>query len=399
MKKSIIFPILLLPYLKPPGINYIAPWLENIFDVWKLLSIFAVIVIYLCKKQISPIILTISIYEFVRFFSTFVNSGDYLKILIECASVITFSMLIEVALKWDALYFLRTIVFLLTLICIINLITVLAFPDGLYSTTFERNWLLGYDNSHITFILPLAIFYMLYAYCKKYGLFRKFLYLAIIFSSIFITWSATSVVGISLFSLLCLLSEMNIRPRWINLKTCIIFAGVLFALLVILRAEDSLSYLIVDILGKNLTLTGRTFIWNKGFEAFLKNPILGCGVLDTSSIRLLLGGASHCHNMFLNILFESGLLGMFCFVVILFMIFKPLKQAHDNQYRFLIYIAFLCYFVIFQAEAYNLMFFFSICTISYNLPIVISQMENKRCVKKTVKFKFGNKISLRKEKA
>lgn len=399
MKKSIIFSILLLPYLQPAGLNYIAPWLENIFDVWKLLSIFVVVVIYLSKRQVSPIILTITIYEVIRFISTFINNGDYWKLLIECASVITLSMLIEIALKWDAFSFLQTTVFLLTIICVFNLITVLAFPNGIYSTNFERNWLLGYDNSHITFILPLAIFYMLYAYCKKYGLFRKFLYLAIIFSSIFITWSATSVVGISLFSLLCLLSEMNIRPRWINLKTCIIFAGVLFALLVILRAEDSLSYLIVDILGKNLTLTGRTFIWNKGFEAFLKKPILGCGVLDTSSIRLLLGGASHCHNMFLNILFESGLLGMFCFVGILFMMFKPLKQVHDSQYGYLIYIAFLCYFVIFQAEVYNLMFFFSVCTISYNLPMVISQLESKRYVKKRVRFKLSNKIPVRKEEA
>ena len=87
-------------------------------------------------------------------------------------------------------------------------------------------------------------------------------------------------------------------------------------------------------LGKDPTLTGRTWIWEKGFEKIISNPILGSGYQgvffrgnplaeDIWEAFLVPSGAGfNFHNMFIDISVDLGLIGfvLYCLWICLFYI-------------------------------------------------------------------------------
>lgn len=82
-------------------------------------------------------------------------------------------------------------------------------------------------------------------------------------------------------------------------------------------------------LGKDPTLTGRTFIWSRGLESITEHPVFGLGFQSAFYVGNPLaeeiwefahvpsGAGFNFHNMFIDITVEMGLLGGFIFVLLL----------------------------------------------------------------------------------
>ena len=82
-------------------------------------------------------------------------------------------------------------------------------------------------------------------------------------------------------------------------------------------------------LGKDPTLTGRTYIWSRGVESIIERPILGLGYKSVfyignpmaediwEYVHVKSGGGFHFHNMYIDISVELGLLGAFVFLLVL----------------------------------------------------------------------------------
>ena len=79
--------------------------------------------------------------------------------------------------------------------------------------------------------------------------------------------------------------------------------------------QNLFAFLIEDILHKNLTLTGRTVIWDRTLELIGEKPILGHGVpfyedrklqyaIETKWINKAAG--LHAHDRFLETLYRGG---------------------------------------------------------------------------------------------
>lgn len=378
-----------LPYFKPSGLANIAPGLEQIFDVWKLVSSIIIFGIYIYQNRISHMIIAISMFQGIRYISTFINGGDYWRLTVEAIGTISLCMLVEIGVHWNIKLFLKTVIILLMSICILNLLTIIIFPNGMFTTSFTENWILGYDNVHIIILLPLAAFFMLYAYAQNYSFIPKAIFLSLIFSSVYITWSATSVAGVTIFIILCILNEMNIRPKILNMNVCLLISAALFLGIVVFRAQDIFAFLIEDVLGKNvITFSGRTSIWDAALKIVKENLICGCGVLGTSDVRMRLNGASHAHNYFLQILFETGFLGLFCFIINMFILSKSIKETSDTPYGFLMIGALLCYFLMFQAEAYDTTLFWGVCELAYCLPFIVASFDSEKLIHKMKRYKI-----------
>jgi hypothetical protein len=83
-------------------------------------------------------------------------------------------------------------------------------------------------------------------------------------------------------------------------------AGIAAALILGLRGFYSEFYLYFTRTGHlDFTMTGRTAIWEEGWNVFMNSPWVGSGF---QADRLLMGGL-HMHNAFLHVLVQSGLLG------------------------------------------------------------------------------------------
>ena len=60
--------------------------------------------------------------------------------------------------------------------------------------------------------------------------------------------------------------------------TLVIISIVIFVSIVFLRLQEVFSYLIVNILGKDLTFTGRTVIWDYYINEIKNSWVIGYGV-------------------------------------------------------------------------------------------------------------------------
>ena len=62
------------------------------------------------------------------------------------------------------------------------------------------------------------------------------------------------------------------------------------------------------------TMTGRTQIWDAGFQVFASSPVIGIGSGGfNQAVEPLLGSARSAHNAFLSVAVTSGLIGVFLF--------------------------------------------------------------------------------------
>ena len=107
----------------------------------------------------------------------------------------------------------------------------------------------------------------------------------------------------------------------LSLRTTLVTATVLVAaagaavLLVPQRTWDRLMTIGQELEGG--TMSGRTGIWTAGAEAFLVRPLMGAGAgAFDAAVEPIIGPGNAAHNVFLAIVVEQGLLGLFVFLVL-----------------------------------------------------------------------------------
>lgn len=145
-------------------------------------------------------------------------------------------------------------------------------------------------------------------------------------SLIWLSYSKSSIV--LLLSAICFLPVYQLVRQKYKLKATITVFLLLFLLITIFVVVSNLETLIVDILGKNMELTGRLPIWTLAIEKGLEKPWLGYGyagfwtsdhallvIKNTFLISLYRNGTRlHAHNTYVDVFLQLGLIGLCCLV-------------------------------------------------------------------------------------
>lgn len=87
--------------------------------------------------------------------------------------------------------------------------------------------------------------------------------------------------------------------------------------------------------GKFLSIMMRLFLWWKGFHIYMESPILGFGIGNLRFGNMLTGalgvpgeeGVGYIDNHYLNILYETGILGFASWIILLILIFRRSKSV------------------------------------------------------------------------
>lgn len=141
--------------------------------------------------------------------------------------------------------------------------------------------------------------------------------------------SATSVlaIGATLALLICLKLAMMFSP---SARKGGLVAGMAIGLLLIfvglnLGAADA----VLGAFGKDSTLTGRTYLWQQGWEAAMQSPWFGVGYqgywvqgfseAERLWLEFYIGSRSgfHFHNTYIEVLVELGLAGILAIAVLM----------------------------------------------------------------------------------
>lgn len=340
--------------LKPGSFSEYTAW-KNIGNVINILRMFTCVwclfYFLLRRGKIDKFILFIILFYCSLLFSTFYFSQSYVNLIYEFASILSWIVLFKINMLDNKDKFLTTLENTFFVLLLINFITIILFPGGFYlnSSGYSGNYFLGYDNNLITYIFPALALSFTNSLNKNGKIGLKSIFLLIIsFCSIIFTWSATGVV--SMVIMIVLFFAYTINKKDFPIKKYIVVALCLFIGIVFLRFQNIFSFIIEGWLKKDLTFTGRTYIWDIFIGEIKKSILIGHGIVDSKYLIRTLN-AGHAHNYFLQILYQGGLVTFSMFLGFFFSAINKTKNCKEKKYVGIVIFAYLISFIF---EAYSL---------------------------------------------
>lgn len=340
--------------LKPGSFSEYTAW-KNIGNVINILRMFTCVwclfYFLLRRGKIDKFILFVILFYCSLLFSTFYFSQSYVNLIYEFTSILSWIVLFKINMLNNKDKFLTTLENTFFILLLINFITIILFPGGFYlnSSGYSGNYFLGYDNNLITYIFPALALSFTNTLNKNGKIGLKSIFLLIIsFCSIIFTWSATGVV--SMVIIIVLFFAYTINKKDFPIKKYIVVALSLFIGIVFLRFQNIFSFIIEGWLKKDLTFTGRTYIWDTFISEIKKSILIGHGIVDSKYLIQTLN-AGHAHNYFLQILYQGGLVTFSMFLGFFFSAIKKVQNCKEKKY---VGIVIFVYLISFIFEAYSL---------------------------------------------
>ena len=144
---------------------------------------------------------------------------------------------------------------------------------------------------------------------------------------------------------------------------------------IILKIQYLFDWLVVQILHKSLTFTGRTIIWDRVLVLIKRKPLLGYGFQTNEIVSNYLGNRAfvHAHNTILDIVYKGGLLTLLVFFKMIYYPIHELYTSRKNKLSSFISFILFCIFImcIFEARQEKIGLYI-ILIISNNIKLIIN---------------------------
>lgn len=184
---------------------------------------------------------------------------------------------------------------------------------------------------------------------------------------LFMVQSMTSVTCILLMILLCLLPSRNLQRL-----ACfsILVIVVLFEVFVCFQGKgfennDLARWFLIDILGKDMTFTNRTNMWDAALRVIGESPIWGYGYVNEKwFFSNMSSQAVGSHNFILGILINGGIIGLGLYLYIFYLALRKLI-AYKDYYSNVIFIGIASLSIMMLMEYYPVQFPFYLFTLAY----------------------------------
>lgn len=295
------------------------------------------------NEKFSIFTIEIIILRVLYIFTTVINKGDILKVGYQSIIIVSLCLYAEFFYRKERI---GDFIEILTTICrwylLINIVTYICFPDGLYSEE-KYIYFLGYRTRFTEFIflmIPLSIFQYSQMKNKKY----LFIDIVIIYLTISLPKISTAIIGCIVLILTYLII---IKIKKFNFKILLYVAILLNMLIIVFRVQNAFAFFIEDILGKSTDLTYRTVIWDYSYKyIFDKECLLGHGYPDNGNFIFWADRMWQAHNQILQLLYEIGIFGTILFFNICYKVQKNSNFIYLKDKRILIFVLSLFSFYI-----------------------------------------------------
>lgn len=380
---TLFWMIIIAIMLKPESLEYLG-WLrlDRALDILKIVIVLGCILTYLFTKKNYIVIFAIA-HKILAVIVTIILKGDIKMALIYALNVFFFSVIIY----WGCgnKNIITSLYYVLTLFIIINFISILFFPSGMYRTQevgWGKNWFLGWKTILPLYIIPESALAFLF-YHNTGEKRHIFIFLVAVIQP-FMEGSFGAVLSSIVLLFGFIATQFNVAIVKYFLNICSILVGYILAsyLLLIVNITEKIGESLYSLFGKDGTLTSRTTVlWPINIQAFLNRPFWGYGYLKQADFENILG-AHRAHNIFLGIMVSSGIVGIAIFVFFILFLHKSSKKYIGTKaYGFCV----TCLFALFTAgllEAYdNMGVAGSIFIMIYLLPLLFDNYKNQVCDK------------------
>lgn len=329
--------VLAFPLFLSVDLDNFSSALDNIVNVWKILSSLVVVFLYInrlaTRKTVPAHILPMAVVVLMLFFSTLVNAGNLEQYFVVWGGFFAVSLLVETHIRERPLQLLLALKIVLGLIVLLNFSTVLIEPDGLWSNETEGFWLLGHRNNFGTPMIAAVVVGAASDFISRRRLSLTTLVIAAAsFFSVFMTWSASSVVAIVLTAVALLLVFFG-KGFWTPKPFLLLALYVVLDIgIVVFHIQEVVAEFLGNVLDRSADLTGRTRLWDIVFDMIRESPIWGHGVQlsENNGLTVYNENFVHAHNGELDILLQGGLLAFIPFVILVCLATRKAARNYDN---------------------------------------------------------------------
>lgn len=315
---------------------------------------------------------------------TIINAGDIGALTIVVLQVMSLSMYANYGCNAYGVRFLYIVGSVYFLFAMVNLVTMIFFPDGLFSLeTAEHSWFLGHKNTIIKYLIPGLYTFGLASLIEKQNIrITWYIYLVVAITTTLIGGSSTSLVALFVLGVCYFVRNRHWKAiKIVNFYAPLLYNCAFFVLVVVCRMQNKFAYLIENVLGKQLTLTGRTDLWDRMLLCIAVRPLNGYGLEASTMIqqRLEYWNIS-AHNILIDYLYEGGIL---C-VAVLVLLFVITKKNLDNvavKYEPVCYFnnaMFLAFSIVWSTDTFvrtNIQGIFFMIIVAFNLSMLVRKGE------------------------
>lgn len=309
----------------------------------------------------------------VRLLSNLINGLALFSSVWTFILSVSFYILIRWSATNDWSLFLKSVFFFFTVIILINLIFMVEEPEGAFLDSENKVvHFVGNRNSIIMYgICPVLVSYLdLFETEIPKRAVPWALIWSLLFFSLSIERSVTGIVGLSV--LLIFLLFLNKQPfrGFCNLIVYIAINVFVFITFVKNQFEGALFTKILGLVGKKTTFSGRTSVWKDYIYVIPEELLIGHGSLSKPELEVLFDGTisqsmPHAHNIYLNVTFQTGLIGLVLFFLIFLVAVTHFREIEKKKVRYA-FEAFLGVLMLMsQFEAYNMELYYLIAFIMY----------------------------------
>ena len=325
-KKTLLICFLVFPlFIYRTKIEEFFP--DIIFNLWRLMSALLILFYYLGKRRLplksSMSVIAPTIWLLV---TSMINNGNIHAVVMRIINVVIIVMVFDLFQNKPKIL-INSLLICFEITIYINAASMVLFPAGFaIGQEHEKEWILGHYITLYRWFLPAICLSLIYMYLT--GRYKRSIILIVVsLSSALFAGSAGVIVG--LFSTLFLYCLPNVRNKvriwWGAGISCVFFIAV-----VVMRMQYLFKDIIVNILHRDLTFTGRIYIWDAALLMFRKNWLIGNGYYYSLQIPQWVGQetqyASHAHCQLLEVLMQGGIVYLILLCVMLIQLSKGLNK-------------------------------------------------------------------------
>lgn len=215
----------------------------------------------------------------------------------------------------------------LLLICIIDLITIIIFPNGMYKdNNYSINWFLGYKTARMVYSWALLFIHSYIEYKRpknnneKLSKSTMVIYIICIYSA-FKSHASAASTALLLYGILVYITNLgnkhtNKLYKFLSPKKLLIYCGIIYYLVMSIESNPYIQNFVISVFNKSTTLSNRTGIWENCFSFYMQSPIFGKGIFTTTEYieisKYFLG--TNAHNLLLTLLISGGAIGLSLYI-------------------------------------------------------------------------------------
>lgn len=279
--------------------------------------------------------------------STFLNGGNLISCINTFVPLLLISSFLELNVKRENAWIviLNVWKWLCLLVIMIDIITIINFPEGLYSTSlYTENWFLGYKTERFIYVFPMVIFFGYTDLKKKEKLQIDFYITFMIgFVSCYLSEATscwvTLLFFLAFFLILSFLSGNQSSRRkqkfLYGLTDYRVGIALYVILLICVLMAENIQFMIdfTAMLGKDVTFSRRSIVWGALISEFIKNPVLGLGYMSSSDYASIVNyaGGTNAHNMVLTILMYGGCIGLIVYVLMFANCLNRINKTYSKK--------------------------------------------------------------------